>query len=330
MTILHAGGTADTGDLLGGAVENTARAIAGISRGTIAVSGTQSYRITARDPATGEKTTFTAGWVHFVVAHVGNCFSGPPSQTFVNGAGIPILRNVALANGTASYDSRWQVWNGTAWVYITGTDITNVAGDTYTYDIFIDTATGRFLLHRAGVAIFDVTVPLLVGTNISTILFGAVSGPTFYYQQTLIATGEPTIGCTVRTRYATGAGEDTTWEGDYTAISEFPVNDDTTISAATAGDRESFAANALAPLNVGNEVKGVLVAARFRSNGSSPANLKPYLLIGGTRYLSATFPASSTGWLAGWGSYHVNPATGLAWGKDINTVNVQFGVEAAA
>jgi hypothetical protein len=310
-------------------VETTSRAVAGISRGSIQLGNTQNYRITARDPATGEKTTFTTGWVHFVVEHTGGSYGTTATQAFVNDAGIPILRCVS-SDGGVTYTSRWQVWNGSAWIAITGTDLPYTAGQSYTTDVFVDTTTGKLMLYRQGVLIFDVTVPLLVGTNIGTVLFGNGYNGTWFYQQTLIATGETTIGCTVRTRYATGAGDDTAWEGDYTAISEFPVNDDTTISAATAGDRESFVANALAPLNVGNEVKGVLVAARFRSNGASPANLKPYLLIGGTRYLSASFATSSAGWVSGWGSYHTNPATGLAWGKDINTVNVQFGVEAAA
>lgn len=326
MTILHAGGTADTGELINGAYESTDYAIAGASRGCIYTENNQYYRIRARDPATGLATSFTKGWVHFVYQPGYSTGNNPNTLNFLDSTGQSVIRGV-VSNEARSYTLIYQYWNGSTWNALPGLTYQVLGSTVMTVDYMIDTVAGRIEVYQNGVLMTAADLPQIVGMAIAMVQFGN-SYDRYMYQQTLIATGEPTIGCSVRTRYATGQGEDSAWTGTFADVDEYPYNDSDYITAANVGDKESFIANDLPALPVGNEVKGVVIAARFRNNGGTPGNIRPYLFIGGVQYPANNFPDATVGWTAGVTVFSNNPATGTAWGKDINTVNVQFGVEA--
>jgi hypothetical protein len=322
MKILHAGGTADT------AYESTTNAIQDISRGSVLIDRNQSYVVTARDPDTGIQTSFTKGWAHFVWYTRWCSGSGAVPHTFKNTAGTPVLRCETLNNGTTFAWKLATSTDGTNWVDIPGATGQEPGEGLRTVDYFIDAEAGQVAYYRNGVMVCDVPAPNLIGMNISQMDLRNANDQWYGYQQTLLATGESTIGCNVRTRYAVGQGDDTAWTGTFADVDEFPYSDDDYLTAANVGDRESFVANTLPALPVGNEVKGVVIAARFRNNGGTPANIRPYLFIGGVRYHANNFPDASAGWAPGVTVFSNNPATNAPWGKDINTVNVQFGIEA--
>jgi hypothetical protein len=249
-------------------------------------------------------------------------------HNFYNAAGVAVLQAVSTSNG-GGFAWKWRSsTDGANWTDIIDAVGQESGGGMKTVDVSIDCEAGKLAYYRNGIVVFDVDAPSLVGLDISTITFTNGNDQWFGYAQTLIATGESTIGCNVRTRYATGQGDDGDWTGTFADVDEWPYNDADFITADTVGQRESFTANDLPALAASNEVKGVVLAARFRNN--EPANVKPYIKIGDERYPTPNFPDATAGWTAGQGVFLTNPATGAAWGKDINTVNVQFGVEAAA
>lgn len=327
MTIFHAGGTADTGELVNGAYESTDYNQAGYNRGCIYVDSGRGYKIRCIDPATGQPTSTNNAWFHWVWA-TGYGYDNQYPWQFMNADGVQILRLYTLDSGRRDYRLGMQYYNGSAWVAIPNLVYQNPGDGAKTMDTKVDMVAGRIEIYQNGVLMTSADVPGIVGMNVASVYLTNVAYDRFAYYQTLIAAGESTIGCNVRTRYATASGDDTAWTGTFADVDEFPYNDGDYITAAKAGDKESFIANNLPALPVGNEVKGVIISARFRNNGGTPGNIRPYLFIGGVRYPAANFPNASMGWTAGVTVFSKNPATNDMWGKDINTVNVQFGIEA--
>lgn len=327
MTIYHAGGTADTGELINGAYESTDYGNAGQNRGCIYVDSSRGYRIRCLDPSTGQPTSVTKAWFHWAWG-TGYSYQDQAVWQFANADGVQILRAMTQSGSRRDWHLGMQYFNGSTWVTIPGLQYQNPGDGGKTMDTLIDMEAGRIEIYQNGVLMTATDISAIVGMNIASVYLTNGSYDRYAYFQTLIASGESTIGCNVRTRYAVAAGTDTAWTGTFADVDEYPYNDGDYITAANAGDKESFIANNLPALPVGNEVKGVVIAARFRNNGGTPGNIRPYLFIGEIRYPAANFPNASMGWTAGVTVFSKNPATNDAWGKDINTVNVQFGIEA--
>lgn len=79
----------------------------------------------------------------------------------------------------------------------------------------------------------------------------------------------------------------------------------------------------------GRTTKGVGFAARLRCGASGPTQVKPYLLIGATRYYHAAAPVTLTTTFTGYVFiWELDPSTAAAWAAtNASSANTEYGIE---
>lgn len=142
-----------------------------------------------------------------------------------------------------------------------------------------------------------------------------------YYSQILATIGISTIGAKVKTCRATGAGAHTDWSNSYTAVNEVIVNDATIQNATTSG---LVSTHVMSDVTVptGYEIKSIFHWLRAKNDGSSPANIKSVLRMGGTDYSTGNLSGIGAGYSPTGARYDSDPS-GSNW-----TESVWNGIEA--
>jgi len=285
----------------------------------------------SRAAASGNSTTLEAQfsttgltelWYHFYMKNINsNTTAGQPVIIYDSSGNQFVRFNVSGGVWTLQY------WNGAAWTNASATTFSYSTG-IRTFDIHVKRGTGT-----AGLIEVYVDGVLTINTggfNLSNyadfqkIRF-APAVVAYAVSQVSIA-DTTTVGWNVYTAPPNAAGTDTDGTGAITDFNEITLNDATYLELTAAGQHRSTKAAARV---LTKNVKGVTAAARaMRVDATGPQQIKPYVLISGTRYYGTTF-ALTTGFIDYQYTWNTNPATGVAWTTtEANDVNLEIGWEA--
>ena len=275
---------------------------------------TSGYRLTLND------TTKTSIWVHEYVNWYATSSADYAQILIVDSSGNDIVR-IDVLNGDASL----QYHNGTAWIAI-GSSL-NLANELWTLDIEINLhdTTGRIAWYKDGNEISSLDGDTLHrgSTGIATIvnLAGYVN---YSYFSELIVADECTVGWQLATSYPTADGTNTAWTGAYGDVDDI-LDDATSIHTGSIANKETYTGSSVT--TTGMTVKAVVVAARARSTGTGPSNIKMDLRPGTTDYVGSSV-ALTPGWTSVQEVWDVDPDTSAAWSTSAAT-SAEFGVESA-
>lgn len=232
--------------------------------------------------------------------------------------------------GTSNNVWAIEYWNGSSWV-ATGCSGTGIWNTQVEIVCHIDITTGTVETWNNGTLQGSVTgVPLSTYfADLSSVLFSQPTG-NFYVSQVIIA-DESLLLWNLASAWPIANGTDTDGVGDYTNVDENGVSDTDYNSFTAAGEKRSYTLSTTNRNNISRYAKAVTAACRaMRLDNTGPQQIRPYLLIGGTRYYGTTFMLTT-----GWDAYHYtwrdNPATGLAWEiAEVEDTALEVGWEAVA
>lgn len=276
------------------------------------------------DPTTGTTTSLTDLWVHcdfFTGFFTGTCIE------ILNSSGVSVVRVTCTSNGVYRLD----YWNGTSFVS-GGSTFSVGAGVRFQCDLhLVAGASGSFTMYVNGNQQLQLTSLNAAVTNGQYVQFSGGSGQQTYSQ--VLVSDTNTIGAKVASLTPnSNSATNTAWTSDYTSIVKTGFNDATMISSSTLGDNETYGATDATLPTSQYFVSSVWVAIRARLNGSSPANIKPLLRMGGTNYAGAynfgnldavTFKPSVA-------AFANDPSTSSAWSGVTNLNAAEVGVQTAA
>jgi hypothetical protein len=263
--------------------------------------------------------------------------SGLTLQEWLNSSGTAVLRVRTASTSTVALE----YWNGATWVAV-GSAVT-VTTDT-PYRFLVDfSGMGT----AAGALSFDVVntateasagsasasgLDLTSATNIArSKTYTAHNGgdATARFGEMFMKDGSA-MAAYVYANRPTGNGTDNT-DGTGSVLSiddQGTANHDADfVSLASSGNRRSFTC---AARSVGGRTpKGVGAALRLRCGASGPTQVKPYLLIGGTRYYHPSSPVTlTTSFQSKMFIWETNPATSAAWtAAAVESAALEFGIE---
>lgn len=231
------------------------------------------------------------------------------------------------ARGYANNAYYIEYWNGSAWVQ------SGVAGgavwSTITQMVLhVSIATGTIEWWQNGTLMGSVTgLNLSSITDLSTLALQDPVGA-WYYSQVVIA-DESLLLWNVKTAWPTANGADVDGTGDYTVVDENALSDTDYLTFTTAGQKRSYQVSSRAAIT--RYPKAVTAACRaMRLDDTGPQQIRPYVLIGGTRYYGTTVTLT-TGWNVYQYTWRENPATSLAWTiADVTSATLEYGWEAVA
>ncbi|AMO44113.1 hypothetical protein vBRpoSV10_54 [Ruegeria phage vB_RpoS-V10] len=320
MTILFVGNTPE--DVGGVTVSTTATTERDALYNTSAISaqvGPYSTPLGIQLP-----TTSADMWLHFrqyfTVGMVGGSADGEVLSIYA--AGGNKIATIDLLDGT------WIpiVYGATT---VTGAAMAMGAG-VLTLDIHLEVSTNITLtFYVGGVLMTTATAAVGAAGPASRIVWSnedTSSGfENTYYSEFIVTDGESTIGWRLATLAPDADGTHTAWVGDYAALTT--AQDGSTISAATAGLRESWN---LGPYNGPVMASGVraVVSKLFAQKGQTgPQHIVPFTRIGGVDYdLSAITPTPLAPIMGIWDN---DPSTGVTW-NTAALAAIEMGVKSEA
>jgi hypothetical protein len=203
------------------------------------------------------------------------------------------------------------------------------ARQTLDFRILCNTASGSINLYVGGTErVTSGTINLSAITNIEYARgFGDENGviglPSFFSQ--FLVSNTSTIGKRVMSGYPSGAGANTAWTGDHTAVDETSTSDADFIFSATNGQRETYAITYVGSLT-GYTAEAMIVGARAKWGGTGPENLQITIVSGATTSDSSSH-LLSLGYTPKVRVADTDPNTSVAW-TNANIILAQAGVEA--
>lgn len=269
------------------------------------------------------------GWLHFMLrtADYGGSYGGTTTQIAVRDSVRDIIR---IRNTAVSGVFDIAYYNGSTYVAI-GTFAWAI-NTLCTYDLHFKAGAGDGVI-----ALYKDDALLLQATNLTlaptsnefvqaTFLPINVLSPWRYSEVVVSTVSTLQWGC--KTAPPAANGTDTDGTGAVTDVNEINMDTGTYVQLDTAGNKRSFT---LAARAVENFVMGVTAAACARRvDGTGPQNIRPYLIIGGTRYYGTTFALDVTfkNFEYTWDN---NPATTTDWTTaEVNDAALEMGWEAVA
>jgi hypothetical protein len=324
MTVLFAGGE------MGAFVPSDSGPIEGYTGSDEFTAGFARCATTVNGPAYVESSPFPSLgqdiWVHFETSRgVGSEGSTVRILEVIDNAAVPVFKVEATPSSSQMYR-----WDGAAYQAIGAAVAVDTSNVKQTFDIHIlgNTASGSASMYVGGTLRTTGSADTSAVDDMQKVRHygrGAVSVQD--YSQTLVTTGESTIGDRLMTVPATGAGATLQMTGSYTAIDEIAYSDTDFIWSDTANQVELFSCTPTGSL-AGYTVRGVTVTARANTDGTGPAHIQMALRTGGTTYFSGNLTLD-----AGMGAFHytweTNPNTTLPW-TAAEAAAIQFGVKSIA
>lgn len=144
----------------------------------------------------------------------------------------------------------------------------------------------------------------------------------YYYSQIAMA-DESLLGWNIKSAPPATDGIDVQGQGTVADINEATLNDATYVTLES-GQRRSTATAGMA---LSRTIRGVTVAARAMiTDTTGPTQMRPYLVIGGTRYFGPAFTVT-TGFAPYQYTWALNPATDAAWTPEIVNAGIESGWE---
>lgn len=141
---------------------------------------------------------------------------------------------------------------------------------------------------------------------------GTRTGNDSYYSQILATEGIPTTGAKVAYTKATGAGTTSGWTGAASDINETINSDVTTLTAASAGLKSTFAWGDVS-VPVGSVIKDVFIWSRAKNDGAAPTNIATVVRSAGTDYAGSNMAGIGVAFAPALDRRPTDPATGVAW-----------------
>ena len=190
-------------------------------------------------------------------------------------------------------------------------------------------ASGRFELYKNQVLFLSASASMTAFSSLQVCrLNGPASGSANFNWSQIKIQSTSTVNSRVYTSAPTSNGTDAGGTGTFSDVSEILLSDTTYWEFGTAGDKRSTKA---AARTLSRSCKGVGISFRaMRVDATGPQQIRPYLIIGGTRYYGSTFPLT-TGFLGYRYLWTLNPSTGAAWTtSQANDANMEMGLEAVA
>lgn len=203
--------------------------------------------------------------------------------------------------------------SGSCKVRIDGVEIINDTGDlrasSYTSGVSSVEFTGKDEPSNTGIYWDDIVIYDNTGSS-----FNSFIGPTRIATVKPNAVGDDSDGTPTAGNNYENVDEADTHDGDTT-----------TVSFATAGDKDLYQCESLPVTPI--DIKGVVVSAYSRAGGTTPREAKLKIKHGGTEADGDDFQVPhSVGYKVRQDGFSVNPSTGLAWTEaEINAM--QIGIE---
>lgn len=274
------------------------------------------------NPTTGATLSLTDVWFHGELLP-GNASGNTFEMQFLDSAGTPVVRLAHTANGVIRPD----YWNGTAWVTTAAT--INIGTGRTVIDVhLVCGVSGSINVYANNTLVSTITGLNAAVDNAAFIQLS--NAPTTAGWSQILVCDSNTIGCHVASVTPTANGANTAWVADFNAIVKLGFNDNTMISSATLGDKESYVASDIT-VNPGFTVNSVWFAVRARLNSVSPANILPLLRIGGVDYSGAYHFAglNTTTFGPSIAAFATDPSGG-AWNGSTNINAAEVGFQTAA
>jgi hypothetical protein len=273
-------------------------------------------------------------WLHMdFIWTTTNSNGGARWITLVNSSGTEVFK-IGFTDTSGTIQAYY--WNGSSWVAKTGTntmtintlytvDLHLICGVSGSYELWVGPYNGTQAKLLEGTGLHASVDNVIKARGYNTTNFGgACSG----YSQFVIA-DESTLGWKVDCSPATGnSAVNTGWTGSYTDIDEIPTVNTDFISAATDGLVETF--TRAAKTLTGRSIKALVVAARAKNDGSSPANIEAALRVGGVNYFSAPLPGLIATYGPVQGIFEDDPSTAAPWDPaTAGSAATEFGLRSA-
>ena len=309
--------------------ETTTGAISGFSRGmvTIPYSASEYVEAPLTDSVTGLPTaTNDVLWMH-IRTNSSNSSAGLTPLTWYDSDGVAKVRELI----TGSNAGKIQFWNGTAWTdAVTGFDNSFESYTVWDFRFKIG-VEGIIELFKEGILVNRFEGDTSGIGNIAKLVLTRRGNSRTWFHQLIIA-DYSTVNHTIRRRTPSGAGANTAWSGDFSAVDDAPSSTIGTdaITTSTSGAKMTFTGANLAAPAVGHVIKAVAVAEFSRNDGTGqlPQNIRPVLRVSGTDYEGPVNAPIGTGWKGGVAFWENNPATGAAWANIADVNATEFGVVA--
>lgn len=227
-----------------------------------------------------------------------------------------------------------QYWDGAAWQNI-GVSVNPTYGSVGLFDITLDMSTpsaAEVHAYYNGIEFGAGTVDISdYVSDIEEVRFYRGQSDGQWFSEVVITDSDEKIaGVGLTTFPATSNGTDTGGLGNPSDVNEINMDLGTFIALNGAGVRRSFVSTDRG-LNTDRIVLGFTVAGRMSKTGSTgPQHVKPYVLIGGTRYYGSTFAltVSADPYKYTW---VLNPDTAAPWtAAEVNDPDLEWGWEAVA
>ncbi|MBU3992582.1 MAG: hypothetical protein KKA12_08585 [Alphaproteobacteria bacterium] len=260
--------------------------------------------------------------------------SGNTLREWYNAGGTAVLRIQAI--GTRQF--QLQYWNGSGWTAV-GAGGTITTGSLYRFTVEFsnlgNASTGalRFMIFRDSTDIVELDVSA-TGLNLSACTdiakfrdYGTGSTIDTLTEAFLKDGSGASAYCYGSVPTAAGT-DNTDGTGAYTAVDDGNVTnpDSDVISLPASGNKRSY--KTAARNFSGRACKGVTREIRMRCGATGPTQVKPYLLIGGTRYYHASSPVTLTTIFVDYQfTWELDPSTGAAWAANAESANLEWGVE---
>jgi hypothetical protein len=268
-------------------------------------------------------------WHRFVHASSGGYSVNMVIWAAKNSSGQIVAQIIVPTTTTAKY----QVWNGAAFVDVGSAwsllgadtkarfDIHHRGGSTGIVEVYYGAPGSRSLVvgvsgsYTSAVSIVRVFhAPNTVGGFFNTVVAHEVVQTT------------STLNATSEVKQPTSEGTDVGGTGAYTDVNESTFSDANLINFSAAAQRHSFKAGARTLTQA--IVTGVTASCRAWYEAGGPTQIKPYLMIGGTRYYGTTFTLTLTA-AAYQYTWTTNPSTGVAFTPaEANSATLEWGWEA--
>ncbi len=165
-------------------------------------------------------------------------------------------------------------------------------------------------------------------TSVQKTIHRAYPSQPVYISQLMATEGRSTVGGYVDYKSPNGAGNSSGMTGTFADVGEAVNNDATTVSSATAGQRQDYAFTGIT-VPTGFTISSVWNWKRAKNDGVAPQNLKGLARSGGADTLTTNLPGIGTSFGALAARWDIDPATGVEWtATGFNAA--KFGGESAA
>lgn len=281
---------------------------------TIGVRGSDSPQtVKWINPETGEQATLNDGWFHCDYWHSTSGSSGDVIWQLENINDIGLFRLYSSSANTLRAD----YYNGTSWVtsWITGID------------------TGGSTLHQMDIHWTITPTTIYLGVYIDESLEGEATASfsgmlpaaSFYlrpggftvgtFWSQFLVSDTNTIGCKVGALLLSGNGTHTAWDGVYTDVNDFSVNDADLISSDTTDAKETFTTTDIAALPDTNYfLAGLWIGTRGRRGTVDPDHITPIVRVSGTDYdCDYNADLNQLSFEGSINCFPLNPDTGELW-----------------